>query len=315
MLTENCEYVVGPHRIILGDSSDVLDTIPDSSVRLVITSPPYNMKMEYERDTKLSLEDYIAELEPIIHKTVRKISDDGHLCWQVGSYVNKGEVFPLDFYFYDILRSAGLKLRNRIIWHFNFGRHATKRFSGRYETLLWFSKSDNYVFNLEPVLVPQLYPGKRHGKSKGDKAGMPSGNPKGKNPSDFWTYSPTDAFLTDNVWEIPNVKANHPEKTTHPAQFPSELVERCILALTKPNDIVLDPFVGAGTTVIAADKHERVGLGVERHKPYADVAVRRLEDQRSGLQVTRQFGRAVRQPKPGEGVATIPVEWIGAAAE
>jgi len=120
---------------------------------------------------------------------------------------------PLDIQFDPIFRKHGLSLRNRIIWHFGHGLHNKRRFSGRYEVILWYTKSDNYVFNLDDVRIPSKYPGKRH--FKGPKTGQLSGNPKGKNPED--------------VWDIPNVKSNHVEKTEHPCQFPVGLVERLIL--------------------------------------------------------------------------------------
>ena len=117
-------------------------------------------------------------------------------------------------------------MRNRIIWHFGHGLHASKRFSGRYETIIWFTKSDNYYFNIDPTRIPQKYPNKKH--FKGKKRGELSCNPLGKNPSD--------------VWDIPNVKSNHIEKTDHPCQFPVALVERFILSTTKERDIVFDPL-------------------------------------------------------------------------
>ncbi|MBP7542293.1 MAG: site-specific DNA-methyltransferase, partial [Ignavibacteriaceae bacterium] len=149
---------------------------------LIITSPPYNVGKSYE--VKTSIEQYLATQEPVIEELVRVLSPNGSICWQVGNYVDKGEIFPLDIYYYQIFKKHGLKLRNRIIWHFGHGLHASKRFSGRYETILWFTKSDNYIFNLDDVRVPAKYPGKRH--FKGPNKGLPSGNPMGKNPSDIW---------------------------------------------------------------------------------------------------------------------------------
>lgn len=297
------------HRFIFGDALKALDKVEDGSCSLVVTSPPYNIGKEYERDRRLTLDEYLAWLEPIIAKLCRKVTDDGHICWQVGNYINKGEVFPLDYYFYDFFRKNGFKLRNRIVWHFNFGLHANRRFSGRYETLLWFSKSDDYYFNVTPVLVPQIYPGKRHAAAKGDRAGKPSGNPLGKNPSDLWTFYPDEAFLNDPMWDLPNVKAKHPEKTIHPCTFPSELVERCVLALTEPGDSVLDPFVGTGTTVIAAAKHGRMGIGIDKSKKYVRIAEDRLKQHLAGTLVTRPMGVPVRRPKSNEKVARVPDEW------
>jgi len=234
------------HNIINGDSLKVLKGIEDGKFDLIITSPPYNIGKSYE--TKTSIEKYLETQEEIINELVRTLSDKGNLCWQVGNYVNKGEVFPLDIYYYQIFKKHGLKLRNRIIWHFGHGLHASKRFSGRYETILWFSKTNDYIFNLDNVRVPAKYPGKLH--FKGDKKGLPSGNPLGKNPSDIWEIVAKDWETA--MWDIPNVKSNHPEKTEHPCQFPIELVERCVLALTNEKSWVLDPYAGVGSTLIAS---------------------------------------------------------------
>lgn len=301
-------------RLIQGDAALILDTIQDESAALIVTSPPYNIGKSYERDLKMSLSEYLSWLTPIIEKLARKVRSDGSVCWQTGNFIANGEVFPLDIFFYKIFTDLGFKLRNRIIWRFNFGLHANKRFSGRYETLLWFTKADDYQFNLDPVRVPQLYPGKRHPAAKGgDRAGKPSGNPKGKNPSDFWTFSAEEAFRGNPVWEIPNVKANHPEKTVHPCQFPHELVERCVLALTKPGDVVLDPFVGAGTTAIAAIKASRRIIGIDKSAEYIALTAKRLTQLEQGRLALRPSGREVRTPKSGEAVATVPVEWTEAA--
>lgn len=303
------------HTLINEDALVALDQVPKGSCRLVVTSPPYNIGKEYEKDKRLSLDEYIDWLKPIIAKTCDTVADDGSICWQVGNYVNNGEVFPLDYYFYVIFKELGFHLRNRIIWKFNFGLHANRRFSGRYETLLWFTRSDEYLFNLDPVRVPQLYPGKRHAASKGDRGGKPSGNPLGKNPSDVWAFSPSEAFLDDPIWDLPNVKAKHPEKTIHPCSFPSELVERCVLALSAKGDTVLDPFVGTGTTVVAAAMHGRRGIGIDQSAAYIAVAQERLDAAMRGELVTRPLGRTVRQPVSGERVASIPEEWSVAPGE
>lgn len=301
------------HLLLQGDALDVLDTIKDRSCQLVISSPPYNIGKEYERDRKRTLKEYTEWLAPIVKKACAKVKKNGHLCWQVGNFIDGGEVFPLDYIFYEMIKSEGFKLRNRIIWQFNFGLHANRRFSGRYETVLWFTRSDDYYFHLDPVRVRQLYPGKRHSNKRGDKAGRPSGNPKGKNPSDYWTFNPETAFFGEAVWSLPNVKSRHPEKTIHPCQFPSELVERCVLAMTRRGDTVLDPFVGTGTAVIAAAMHERRGIGIDQSERYIAIAKARLEELAKGTLVTRPFGKPVRTPKVGERVASLPEEWCDAA--
>lgn len=210
-----------------GETLDFLQSLPSQSVKLAVTSPPYNLGKEYERRT--GIEAYLNLQDEVILQLVRVLSSDGSICWQVGNFVENGEVFPLDILYYNHFKRHGLKLRNRIIWRFNHGLHASKRFSGRYETILWFTKSDSYTFNLDPVRVAAKYPGKLH--FKGPKRGLPSGNPLGKNPADVWEFLVKE--WDEELWDIPNVKANHPEKTDHPCQYPIELIERCVLALSK----------------------------------------------------------------------------------
>ncbi len=290
-----------------GDCSNLLETIPSSSVDLVITSPPYNLGKRYEKTA--SLQAYLKNQEPVIAEIDRVLASTGSLCWQVGNYVHKGEVFPLDVYFYEMFKRLGFKLRNRIIWRFNHGLHASKRFSGRYEVILWFTKSDDYIFNLDPVRIPAKYPGKRY--FKGPKRGQLSGNPLGKNPSDVWEVVRQD--WEDGVWDIPNVKANHPEKTEHPCQFPVELVERCVLALTPPDGGVLDPYCGVGSTIIAALQHHRKAIAAEQDPTYVAIARDRIEKFMCGTLPLRPLGKPIHKPTGRERIAQMPLEWQKAA--
>ncbi|MGH9947844.1 MAG: DNA-methyltransferase [Pyrinomonadaceae bacterium] len=271
---------------------------------LILTSPPYNVGKEYE--TKTSIERYLESQESIIDELVRTLSKKGNLCWQVGNYVDKGEIYPLDIYYYQIFKKHGLKLRNRIIWHFGHGLHASNRFSGRYETLLWFSKTDSYIFNLDDVRVPAKYPGKLH--FKGPKRGQPSGNPLGKNPSDIWEVMEQD--WETGMWNIPNVKNNHPEKTPHPCQFPIELVERCVLALSNEGSWVLDPFAGVCSTVIGSIIHNRNAIGIERDAEYCSLANERIEKLRGGSLKMRPMTKAIHAPSANDKIARVPREWI-----
>lgn len=292
------------YQIQEGDSLTVLQKIEDGKFDLILTSPPYNVGKSYE--TKTSIEKYLATQELIIEELVRTLSDKGNLCWQVGNYVDKGEIFPLDIYYYQIFKKFGLKLRNRIIWHFGHGLHASNRFSGRYETLLWFSKTDNYIFNLDDVRVPSKYPGKLH--FKGPKRGLPSGNPLGKNPSDIWEIIQQD--WESGMWNIPNVKSNHPEKTSHPCQFPIELVERCVLALTEENSWVLDPFSGVGSTVLGAIKNNRNAIGIEKEEEYCKIAIQRIKDFNDGILKFRPINKPIHKPTDKDKVAQFPKEWL-----
>jgi len=291
------------YKLILGDTLEKLDTLNGMRFDLIITSPPYNIGKEYEN--KQSIDDYLRTQRNVIEKLVSLTSDKGSICWQVGNYVSRGEVFPLDVYYYQIFKRFNLKLRNRIVWRFGHGLHASKRFSGRYETILWFTKGDEYIFNLDPVRVKAKYPGKRY--FKGPKRGQISGNPNGKNPSDVW-----DILLQDwekEIWDIPNVKANHPEKTIHPCQYPIELVGRCVLALTNEKSWVLDPYAGVGSTVLAALIHNRNAVGIEKEKKYIKLAEKKVDQLKKGILRFRPINKPIHIPSPNDKVAQIPLEW------
>lgn len=291
--------------ILAGDSAETLKTLPDESIKLIITSPPYNIGKVYEEATHLDA--YLENLTPIVDQLIRVLSKDGSLCWQVGNYVEESEIFPLDIFYYPYFKSRGLKLRNRIVWHFEHGLHCSKRFSGRYEVLLWFTKSDSYTYNLDSVRVPSKYPGKTNFRP-GPNYGKPSGNPLGKNPSDIWRVVEKD--WETSLWTVPNVKANHPEKTIHPCQFPIEVVERCVLALTNEDDWVLDPFSGVGSAILAALRHNRKGMGCEKEETYIEVAKQRIVDFRNGTLPYRPLGKPVHQPTGREKVSQVPKEWL-----
>lgn len=273
-----------------GDCLDFLRDCADDTMQLVVTSPPYNLGKEYER--KLHLSEYVAQQTRVIEQCVRVLKPTGSICWQVGNYVDDGSVVPLDTLLYPIFTSLGLKMRNRIIWHFEHGLHCARRFSGRYETIMWFTKGNDYVFNLDSVRVPQKYPGKKH--FKGPKAGQYSCNPLGKNPGDLWI--------------IPNVKSNHVEKTEHPCQFPVELIERLVLSLTDEGDWVFDPFLGTGTSIVAALRHGRCGAGAEVFPAYVELARNRIRQQLDGTLRTRPMGQPVFDPSDA-GTALITAPW------
>lgn len=291
-------------KYILGDSGTKLKDIEDGKFKLIITSPPYNVGKEYE--VKTSIQSYLEEQNEIIEELVRVLHPNGSICWQIGNYLKNGEVFPLDFFYYNIFKNKNLILRNRIIWHFGHGLHSSKRFSGRYETILWFTKSDDYTFNLDSVRVPAKYPGKKH--FKGPNKGKYSGNPNGKNPSDIWEIISKD--WENEIWNIPNVKANHVEKTEHPCQYPIELVERCVLALTNQDDWVLDPFAGVGSSVIASLKNNRNVIGIEKFKKYRDIGLKRVKELEEGDLRFREIGKPIYDHTQSK-LSQIPNEFKG----
>ncbi len=241
-----------------GDCTELLKGLPDESVDLVVSSPPYNIGKEYE--ARKHLDEYLAEQREILRSCVRALKPTGSILWQVGSFSYKGTLVPLDIKFFPILEDLGLRPRNRIIWARQHGLHATRKFSARHESILWFTKSDTYTFSLDAVRVPQKYQNKK--SYRGDTRGELSCHPDGKNPGDIWVFQ--------------NVKHNHEEQTIHPAQFPEGLIARIILATTNKGDVVVDPYMGTGTVAVVARDHARHYIGAELDARYHAVALRRL---------------------------------------
>ena len=276
-----------------GDCLLLLGQIPDKSARLIVTSPPYNLGKSYERKQKL--QEYLRLQKLVIAECVRILRPGGSICWQIGNHINgHGQIIPLDILLHPLFASYessdNIRLRNRIIWHFEHGLHCQQRFSGRYETILWFTKGEKYTFDLDAVRIPQKYPGKR--AYRGPKKGEFSGNPLGKNPGDVWIF--------------PNVKGNHVEKTAHPCQFPTELPARLILALTKPGDLVVDPFMGVGSTAVAGVLYGRRVAGADIVKEYVSIARERVLQAIKGKLKYREIHTPVYMPQPNTPLTTPP---------
>lgn len=277
-----------------GDCLKFLDLLPKEPVfDLVITSPPYNIGKSYEKKTDLRL--YLEWQKKVIQKIYPFIKPNGSLCWQVGNYIDNGEIVPLDIELANIFKDkkVNMQMRNRIVWTYGHGLHSKKRFSGRYEVVLWYTKTDEYTFNLDAVRVPAKYPGKR--AYKGPRVGQLSGNPLGKNPAD--------------VWEIPNVKGNHIEKTVHPCQFPVALIERLVKALTNPGDLVFDPFCGVASSGVAAILNDRRYWGCDTIKEYIDIGAERLRAAETRMVSYRPLNKPVYDPSQSN-LSKMPEEWL-----
>ncbi|MBR3839599.1 MAG: site-specific DNA-methyltransferase [Erysipelotrichales bacterium] len=280
-----------------GNCLNLLKEIPDEAVDLIVTSPPYCMKKAYE-DPSDDINTFKNLHNEIFEEIYRILKPGGSVCWQTGYHVTDCSIIPLDYLIYEIFTSQNHQLkypfilRNRIIWTFGHGLNSTQRFSGRHETILWFTKGKEYIFNLDEVRIPQKYPGKRH--YKGPNKGKLSGNPLGKNPSD--------------VWEIPNVKAHHVEKTGHPCQFPVVIPQRLIRALTPKNGLVLDPFSGSGTTALASFIEERRFVGAEIIDDYYEISVNRIKAAING-EIKIREDKPVVEPDLKASVAKLPDEF------
>lgn len=284
-----------PLVIFNGDCRDLLSRLPSESTDLTITSPPYFLGKAYDHSSEVA--DFRKLHEEIAADVARITVAEGNVCWQVGNYVHAGLVTPLEYIVHPIFTvTHALLMRNRIVWSFGHGAHATRRFSGRHEVIMWLAKSAESYFDLNAVRVRQKYRGKKH--YKGPKKGQWSANPLGKNPGD--------------VWDIPNVKANHVEKTKHPCQFPVGLARRCIRALSRTDGLVVDPFLGSGTTAIAAALEGRRFIGSELSAEYCAIIKSRIEALQSGTLKVRATDQPVYSPRPNLVVAMDPFEPLGA---
>lgn len=250
---------------IFNHSSEVMKELPDKSVSLMVTSPPYNINIGYgnkwqngkliktkgkKYSDDLEETEYRAMLERVIEETKRVLKDNGQIWFNIKNRYDKGNIIP-PFWIMDYFQDMYLK--NIIIWNFDWGGSTNKRFCSRYEYIFFFTKNkEDYIFNLEDVKIPALnYRPDRY------KSQL-------KNPSD--------------VWRISLVSGNSSERTEHPAQYPEELIERIIKTGTNKGDLVLDPFMGSGTTAVVANKLRRQYVGYEIEKDFIDIAENRLRN-------------------------------------
>lgn len=267
-----------------GDCGELLAELPDCSIDLIISSPPYNLGKDYE--SRVALEHYVEDQSKILAQCARVLTDTGSIFWQVGAYADAGYLVPLDIRFFPILENLGLIPRNRIVWVRQHGLHATRKFSCRHETILWFTKSDKHKFHLDPIRVPQKWQNKK--SYRGENKGELTCNPNGKNPGDIWLFR--------------NVKHNHEEQTIHPCQFPEDMIARIVLATTDPENLVFDPYMGTGTVAIVARDLGRHFLGAETDPRYHEVSQRRLSGlpdaggSFANLKCLRQYVEHTRQP-------------------
>lgn len=246
------------------DVLDYLDHLPDGCARAVVTSPPYNVGKSYSDGASadsMRFVMYVGWLTMIISEASRILADGGVLALQVGSTRDHlGQMVPIDMLVLDAVQKSGLRLLNRVVWQVPHGLtpSTSKRLAGRHETIVIASKGPPAHFNADSARIPQKQPGKR--AYKGPSKGRLSGHPLGAYPTD--------------VWYIPNVGHNAPEKTGHPAQMPEELARRLVQLYTMPGELVVDPFSGSGTTHAVCVETGRRFTGCDLH--YDDVRAARL---------------------------------------
>ena len=243
-----------------------MSEVETGSVDLIVTSPPYNIDIQYGNKWKdgkpiiskgekykdnLSESDYLNLLQLIFNECERVLKDNGSFYLNMKSRMVDESLIP-PFWVLDILE--GFYLKNIIIWNFDWGGSTNKRFSSRYEFVMFFTKNKKkWKFNLDDVKIPSLNYRPDRYKSQY------------KNPTD--------------VWKIPMVSGNSPERTSHPAQFPEKLIERIIKASSDSGDLVLDPFIGSGTTAVVAKKLNRNFIGYDTNQDYIKEAQKRLDNE------------------------------------
>ncbi|QJB45488.1 DNA-methyltransferase [Dolichospermum flos-aquae] len=241
------------------DCLEAMKILPDESINLTVTSPPYNIGKEYEN--LLPLDDYINWCEKWITEVYRLTLCDGAFWLNLGylSIKNRAKAIPISYLLWD---KIPFYLIQEIVWNYGAGVAGSKFFSPRNEKFLWYVKnSEAYTFNLDDIRDPNVkYPNQK-------KNGKIRVNPLGKNPTD--------------VWEFPKVTSGQnrssKERTPHPAQFPSSVIQRIIQASSNQNQIVLDPFLGSGTTAMVALNLNRLVIGFEIRQDYCDIAANRIE--------------------------------------
>ena len=242
-----------------GDSVQLMSKLSSEIIDLTVTSPPYNIGKEYE--TVMSVEDYVAWSEKWISEVYDITKLKGAMVLNVGylEYPNKGKAVPIPYLIWD---KTDFYLIQEIVWNYGAGVSCKKKLSPRNEKLLWYVKdSGDYTFNLDPIRDPDVkYPNQK-------KNGKLRCNPLGKNPSD--------------VWVIPKVTSGEgrasKERTSHPAQFPRELIEKVVLGFSNPGDLIFDPFLGSGTVAEVALSLGRKVIGIEINRDYCDIAVKRVK--------------------------------------
>ena len=245
-----------------GDSLAIMEHIPNCSIPLTVTSPPYNIGKEYE--AVKSLDEYIKWTGRWTTQVHRLTTPKGAFWLNLGylSIPDQAKAIPIPYLVWD---HVPFFLIQEIVWNYGAGVAGRLFFSPRNEKFLWYVKNqEHYTFNLDDVRDPNVkYPHqKKNGKLKC--------NPKGKNPTDVWHI----AKVTSGT------NRSSQERTSHPAQFPLELVTRILLASSNKADVILDPFSGSGSLLEAAIRTGRKAIGIEIERRYVEIAIQRIQQAR-----------------------------------
>ena len=246
------------NQIILGDIYESIAYIPDNSVNLLFLDPPYNLSKQFNDNNfnKTTEEKYTAWFDSWFKLLIPKLKANGSV-YVCGDWKTSISI-------YQVIKDY-LIIQNRITWEREKGRGAKRNFKNSHEDIWFATKDDNYIFNLDEIKLKRkvIAPYRVNGVPK-DWESSSNGNFRLTHPSNLWTD------ISIPFWSMP-------ENTDHPTQKPEKLLAKLILASTKPNDVVLDPFLGSGTTAVVARKLNRNFYAIELDEEYLLLARKRLE--------------------------------------
>jgi adenine-specific DNA-methyltransferase len=254
-------YAEGDSYLIFNmDCLDGMRLLPEELIDLTVTSPPYNIGKEYEEP--LPLGDYVEWCAKWCDEIYRLTKPNGAFWLNLGyvSMPHRAKAIPLPYLLWDKIKFF---MMQEVVWNYGAGVAGKRFLSPRNEKLLWYVKNQSsYTFNLDLIRDPDVkYPNQK-------KNGKLRCNTIGKNPSD--------------VWQIAKVTSgkdrSSQERMPHPAQYPLDLVDRVIIGFSNPGDVVLDPFMGSGTTAESAIKNDRFVLGFELREDYCKTMSDRLKN-------------------------------------
>ena len=246
------------NKTIIGDFFKTIDKIEDKSIDLIIVDPPYNIRKDYHGNVfnEKNKQNYQTYTYEWLDKVIPKLKENGSLyvCCDWKSSMIIGPIL-----------ADRLIIRNRITWQREKGRGAKSNWKNSMEDIWFATKSSEYTFNIDDIKVRRkvIAPYKEGGKPK-DWEETKEGNFRNTYPSNFWQD------ITIPFWSMP-------ENTAHPTQKPEKLIAKLILASSNEGDLILDPFMGSGTTGVVAKKLKRNFIGIEQNPLYVAWGKKRLE--------------------------------------
>ncbi len=265
------------NEIVTGDCLKVLPRLPEGSVALAFADPPFNIGYDYDvYNDRRGRAEYLLWTERWLAEVRRVLRPDGSVFVAIGDEYAAELKVRLD--------ELGLTMRNWIVWHYTFGVHCTKKFTRSHAHILYYvADPKRFTFNADAVRVPsarqRLYADRR-------------ANPAGRVPDDTWVLRPQEdeRFFhpEHDTWYVSRVCGTFKERTGHPCQMPEALLERIVRVASNPDDLVLDPFAGSGTTLAVARRLGRRWFGVELSAEYAERVRRRLESVNAAVEEARR---------------------------